>query len=49
MKTNLDKAERSLYIITIQHDKKEVELLRLREDNLKLSAEVKNLNDMLKI
>lgn len=49
MKTNLDRAERQLYIVSVKHDKQEVELVRLRDENLKLSAEVKNLNDVLKI
>jgi len=49
MKTNLDRAERQLYIINVKHDKQEVELARLREENLKLSADLKNLNDALKV
>jgi len=49
MKTNLDKAERQLYIVSIKHDKQEVELARLRDDNLKLSADVKTLNDHLRV
>lgn len=49
MKQNLDRAERQLYVITIKHDKQELELARLRDDNLKLSADVKYLTDNLKV
>ena len=49
MKINLDRAERQLKVITFQHDKQDLELVRLRDDNLKLSAEVKYLTDNLKV
>ena len=49
MRQNLDKSERELYIIQVKHSKQHVELQRLRDDNLKLSTEVKQLNDNLKV
>ena len=49
MKENLDRAERQLYVLSIKHEKQEVELARLREENLKLSAENKQLTDALKV
>lgn len=36
MRTDLDRRERELYIIQIKHSKQDVELSRLREDNMKL-------------
>lgn len=49
MRENLDRSERQLYVISIKHDKQEVELVRLRDENLKLSADVKSLTDALKL
>ena len=49
MRTDLDKRERELYIIQIKHSKQDVELTRLREDNMKLQTDVKYLNDTLKV
>ena len=49
MRTDLDRRERELYIIQIKHSKQDVELSRLKADNLKLSTDVKYLNDTLKV
>ena len=49
MRNDLEKRERELYIIQIKHSKQDVELTRLREDNMKLQTDVKYLNDTLKV
>jgi len=49
MTVNLDKAERQLYILSVKHERQEAELNELRQDNLRLSAQVKSLSDNLKV
>ena len=36
MRSDLERRERELYIIQIKHTKQDVELTRLKEDNMKL-------------